>query len=219
MDTPSKFPFSRFPRLATPRLILREITADDLLPLFRICSDRGWLKLWGQTPHRHVDDTSAMLQQIRRAYQDRSGLRWAITMKGSDELIGCVGFARIMWPHFRAEVTGELSRACSGKGVMAEGIRAVAQFGFDVLGLHSIEANVDPQHTMSIRICEKLGFTRDGFFRENYFCDGRFYDTITFSLLSGRAAASVAITAPKRSIDRVTGCRVRARSRSLSTVA
>jgi hypothetical protein len=94
-----------------------------------------------------------------------------------------------------------------------------SQFGFDVLGLHSIEANVDPQHTMSIRICEKLGFTRDGFFRENYFCDGRFYDTITFSLLSGRAPAHDAAPLPKRCIDRVTGSRVRTRSRALSPVA
>jgi RimJ/RimL family protein N-acetyltransferase len=204
MDTRVQFPFSQFPRLATPRLSLREISTDDLMPLFRICSDRDWLKLWGQPAHRHVDDTRTMLQQIRRAYQDCSGLRWAITMKGRDELIGCVGFARIAWQHFRAEVTGELSHACSGKGIMAEGIRAVAQFGFDVLGLHSIEANVDPQHAMSIRICEKLGFVREGFFRENYFCDGRFYDTITFSLLSGRTSVRGVADAAGRSMDRAT---------------
>lgn len=48
------------------------------------------------------------------------------------------------------------------KGLVTEGIRRVIDFAFDDLRLHRIEANIMPRNARSIRVAEKLGFTREG---------------------------------------------------------
>ncbi len=52
------------------------------------------------------------------------------------------------------------------------------------MNLHSIEANVNPGNTASIKLLEKNNFTREAYFKENYFYDGKFLDTAIYSLLA-----------------------------------
>ena len=54
---------------------------------------------------------------------------------------------------------------------------------FGELGLHRIEADVDPRNTASLRLLEKLGFRREGHLRERYFKDGEIQDSIMLGLL------------------------------------
>jgi ribosomal-protein-alanine N-acetyltransferase len=184
MSTP--FDFTTFPRLETERLFLREINEGDAEAMFRVCSDQEWLRLWGFPVHRSVDDTRAMIRMLKRAYQERTQIRWGICRKGSDEVIGAAGFYRLVLQHYRAEITYEQARAVSGNGYMTEALRAIVRFGFEELDLHSIEAGIDPGHAGSIRVAERLGFQREGYLKENYFFQGKFYDTILFTLLDGR---------------------------------
>ena len=80
-------------------------------------------------------------------------------------------------------------RCCSERlaraGTMDELLQAVLAFGFDQMGLHSVEAQIDPDHARSRRVLERLGFQEDGRLRENYRDHtGRFTDTGVFTLLS-----------------------------------
>jgi [ribosomal protein S5]-alanine N-acetyltransferase len=53
------------------------------------------------------------------------------------------------------------------------------------MGLHSVEAVIDPANAGSRRVLEKLGFVQEGYFRESYYEShmGRFTDSAVFSLL------------------------------------
>jgi ribosomal-protein-alanine N-acetyltransferase len=161
---------------------LREITGDDAEPLFRVCSDAEWLRYWGNAVHRTVDDTRMMIVQLKAAQQLGSQLRWAISVRGSDEAIGAVGFYRFLVPHYRAEATCEQARVVSGKGYMTEALGAVVRFGFEKLGLHTIEAGIDPRHKASLKLVERIGFVREGYLKENYFFQGYFYDTVLVAI-------------------------------------
>ena len=93
-----------------------------------------------------------------------------------------------MWlikPHFRAEIGYDLAPAFWGQGVMPEAVGAVLTFGFTTMGLHSVEAQIDPENTGSRRVLEKLGFVQEAYFRENFYvaAEARFTDTAVFSLL------------------------------------
>lgn len=186
MNKRPDLPFKVFPRLETERLVLREIVEDDAEALFQVCSDQDWLRLWGFPVHRSLDDSRAMIRRIRETYEDGTQLRWGICLRGVNKVIGTVGFYRFMVPHYRAEVTYEQARAVSGNGYMTEALRAVVRFGFDELDLHTIEAGIDPGHAGSLRVAERVGFQREGYLRENFFFEGRFYDTILCTLMSGR---------------------------------
>ena len=69
---------------------------------------------------------------------------------------------------------------------MRAALAAILTIGFERMGLHSVEANVDPANRASLRLLGRLGFLQEGYFRENFFFDGRFYHTVTFSLLARR---------------------------------
>lgn len=185
MNTSFDQAFTVFPRLETQRLVLREIIDRDAEALFRVCSDQEWLRLWGFPVHRTVDDTRAVIAQLKQAYNDRTHLRWGICLRGSDEVIGSVGFYRFVRQHFRAETTYEQARSVSGNGYMTEALRAIVQYGFEHLELHSIEAGIDPDHPASIKVAERVGFQREGYLHENYYFQGRFYDTVLYTILSG----------------------------------
>jgi len=60
----------------------------------------------------------------------------------------------------------------------------VLAFGFIELHLHSIEANVNPGNAASIRLLERNHFTREAYFRENFFYNGKFLDTVIYSKLA-----------------------------------
>lgn len=52
---------------------------------------------------------------------------------------------------------------CSGRGVMQEGLRLVLDKAFHELGLHRIEANIQPENIRSINLVERCGFRYEGF--------------------------------------------------------
>jgi ribosomal-protein-alanine N-acetyltransferase len=68
---------------------------------------------------------------------------------------------------------------------MTEALGAMLDFGFTRMGLHSVEAHIHPANSGSRRVLEKLGFTQEGYFRENYYdpVEARFTDTAVYSLL------------------------------------
>jgi ribosomal-protein-alanine N-acetyltransferase len=58
-------------------------------------------------------------------------------------------------------------------------------FAFEELGLHRIEADVDPRNTASLQSVERLGFQREGYLRERWQVNGEIQDTVFFGLLRG----------------------------------
>ena len=59
-----------------------------------------------------------------------------------------------------------LVRSRWGQGLMSEVLPMLVRFGFEQLGLHRIEARVEPEHGASVRLLRKLGFTDEGLLRE-----------------------------------------------------
>ena len=69
------------------------------------------------------------------------------------------------------------------KGIMKEALLHVIDFGFDEMNLHSIEANINPDNTASAMLLESTGFVKEAYFKEDYFFNGAFHDTIIYSRL------------------------------------
>lgn len=177
--------FATFPTLETARFVLRAATPDDSANMFRIMSDLRVMRYFGTPPMAALDDAAQRVQEIHAAFAAQEGVRWVITPRETGQLIGTCGFWRLLKPHFRAEIGYELAPEWWGQGVMTEAVGAMLEFGFTAMGLHSVEAQIDPENNGSRRVLEKLGFVQEGYFRENYYlpAEARFSDTATFSLL------------------------------------
>lgn len=176
--------FSPFPTIITERLILREITAGDANEIFFLRSDAGLLKYLDKDPEQSLDETIAFLNRIKNDLDSNNGILWGITLKNSDTVVGTICYWRMQKAHYRAEIGYVLHPSQQGKGIMDEAIKAVLQYGFETMQLHSVEANVNPANESSIKLLEKNGFVKEAYFRENYYYNGKFLDSLIYSLLT-----------------------------------
>ena len=175
--------------IETERLVLRELRADDDRALYPLFADPEMMRYWGE-PHDSVATTTAMVKRIIDAYRAQTGIEWGVTLKSTGELIGKVCHHRLMKQHSRSEIGYILARPHWGQGLVHEALRAIIEFGFDAMKLHSTEAQLDPKNERSARVLERLGFVKEAHLRENYFVHGGFVDTAIYSLLRARFAGT-----------------------------
>jgi ribosomal-protein-alanine N-acetyltransferase len=183
LNNTSLFDFTVFPRLETPRLILRELVAQDAEAVFRVRGDYEVTKYNIGNAYQRPEQAVDLIAAIAQAYQEKAELRWGITLKSDDTVIGMCGFNYWMRPDSRASVGYDLARAYWGQGIMTEAIRAVIAFGFERMNLNRIEADADARNPASGRVLEKVGFRREGIQREQFFENDTFNDLMLFALL------------------------------------
>ncbi|MCB0183617.1 MAG: GNAT family N-acetyltransferase, partial [Caldilineaceae bacterium] len=83
----------------------------------------------------------------------------------------------------RGEIGYDLRQREWGKGIMAEALDAIIDFGFRDMGLQRVEALVMPENVASARLLRKLGFTEEGTLRDYDRFKGAFHDMRCFSIL------------------------------------
>ncbi|MDA3930372.1 MAG: GNAT family N-acetyltransferase [Prolixibacteraceae bacterium] len=175
--------FESFPVLETDRLVLREFTLLDAQDLFEIRSNKSVMKYMDTDAHKSLLDAQKMIEGILYSFQNKEGINWAVIDKKTNQMIGYVGFWRLMKEHVRAEIGYALHPSFWSLGYMSEALKIVLEFGFSTFNLHSIEGNVNKNNKQSIELLEKFSFVKEAHFRENYFYDGGFIDSIIYSLL------------------------------------
>jgi ribosomal-protein-alanine N-acetyltransferase len=176
--------FSPFPVLKTERLILRKTEMTDAPAMFVQRSDPQLMQYVDRKPCESIEEAAAFIRMITDNLDDNSGISWAITTHDSDEMIGSIAIWRIMKEHYRGEVGYVLLPEYQGKGIMHEALGAVIAYGFDVMKLHSLEANTNPNNTPSHKLLERNGFVREAYFKENYYYNGKFLDSAIYSLIT-----------------------------------
>ncbi len=183
--------FTHFPSLTTNRLFLRQIQPQDAEDLFATFSDEEAMQYYGHEPHRALDETRALIEQIQARYSRREAIRWGITLKGADRVIGSCSFHHFDAGFHRVETGYELHRAFWGQGIMTEAVSAILTYGFTELGLHRVEAIIDLANERSKGLLLKLGFTYEGNLRQRFFFRDRFEDEHYFGLLKDEWRGSV----------------------------
>lgn len=179
--------FSPFPALYTERLFLRQIRTDDSDAIFRLRSNDNVMKYIDRRRATIVQDAIDIMNQMSDLLQKNEGITWAITMKEDPSvLIGTIGYWRFNKENFRAEIGYMLSADHWKKGIMKEAILALLPFAFDRMGFHSIEGCIHPDNLASAKVLEATGFVKEAHFKENYFFEGVFKDTVVYSKLNNQ---------------------------------
>jgi len=174
--------FDPFPELETPRLVLRRALPSDAEAFHQLRSDPEVIRYRGRPPLTRAEADRRLLE-IDTGIRDNTGIMWAISLRDDPRMIGDCLLFRWDEEDMRAELGYELMVSHWGRGLVTEAARAMLTFGFRSMDLHRVEANVDPANVASVRVLEKLGFTREATLRENWRVAGRFVDSALFGLL------------------------------------
>jgi RimJ/RimL family protein N-acetyltransferase len=171
------------PTLLTERLALRWLTPADVPALHEVFSDADVTRYWSRPPLADRAAAAALLAEIHELFAKRALFQWGIARRSDDLVVGTCTLAGLANEHRRAELGFALGRQHWGNGYAAEALPALVGFAFEELGLHRLEADVDPRNHASTRALERLGFQREGYLRERYHMNGEIQDAVLYGLL------------------------------------
>lgn len=176
--------FNVFPTLTTERLTLRKFTSDDVDATFKLYNNPAVTRFIDIDIFSKREEAEELVDFfIKRYEEDKFSIRWAITLREQQEVIGTCGFNYFDHESEWSEIGYDLSSAYWGKGIMTEALKAILNFGFVEAGLHRIEANVTVGNNASIRLLERLKFTREGVLRERLRVKDQHLGVIYYGLL------------------------------------
>lgn len=176
--------FDKFPVLETERLILREISGNDVAAMFHQRSKKELMEYISIPLLKSKQDAEDLVKNYQFLFEQKISISWAITVKGKSDMIGTVGYPRVSKENYRGEIGYSLDPAYWGNGYMHEAVTEVLKYGFDQLKFHRIEAMINPKNNASVNLVLKHGFVKEAHFREYTFFEGEFWDTEVYALLA-----------------------------------
>lgn len=177
------FCFSPFPELSTERLTLNRTMPHDAAQLFRMRNNDEVMRFVERPRPADEADAMHMISHMDDLITRNEAVAWAMREKDKPDMIGVIGYWRTKPEHFRAEVGYMLMPEFWRRGLMKEALNEVLKYGFEKMGLHSVEADINPENIASAALLRNCGFISEAFFRENYFWNGKFYNSEIFGLL------------------------------------
>lgn len=171
------------PVIHTARLKLRPVQKDDLEDFSEIFSDPATVQYFAMEPLDSPEKAEAFLNEKLEANQDETKYYLAICLSGSGKMIGQFTLFNIDKTNRRAEVGYIFNRGYWGQGFASEALAAVIDDCFTNQGFSRLEADVDPENAGSLKLLERHGFEREGYFRKRWYFREKWYDSVMFGLL------------------------------------
>ena len=113
---------------------------------------------------------------LQRA-EDESFVALVLRLRDDGRLAGFFNISEIVRRAFQSAYVGYGGVAgLDGRGYMTEGMGLVLDHAFGELGLHRLEANIQPGNTASIELVRRCGFVREGFSEKYLRIDGEWRD-------------------------------------------
>ena len=149
--------------IETERLILRDLTEQDLQGIFELDSDPEVHSYLGNKPIKTLIEAKEIIDFIILQYRKNGIGRWAVIEKESGNFIGWSGFKYIN------DVINDRTQYYDlgyrfikkywGKGFATESAMACLNFGFNKLEQKDIFAIADSRNLASNKILQKIGMT------------------------------------------------------------
>ena len=146
--------------LETERLILRRLVMEDLDALFALYSDPEIRRYFPEGTLTY-EETKEELEWFLNGHPRHPELGlWATIYKPTKQFIGRRGL--LPWTieeREEVEVAYLIDKTFWRQGLGAEAAQAIAQYGFNTLGLSRLICMIDPANQASQNVARKLGMT------------------------------------------------------------
>jgi len=153
-------------------VLLRELTDGDAEAFVRLARGsrelhRGWV-----APPTSKARYATYLARVGADFRALVACR-----REDGALVGVFNLSQISYGNFCSAYLGYFAfEPFAGQGYMTEALGLVLRFAFRALGLHRVEANIQPENTPSIRLAKRCGFELEGYSPRYLKVGGRWRD-------------------------------------------
>lgn len=183
--------FTPFPVIRTERLLMRQITMKDVNDSFRHRSDPELYKHLIRPPARDISEAEEFVRRVMTADANGDGIHWGLELLNQPGyMIGNIGIWQILKADFRGVLGYMMDKDYHGKGYMSEALTEVIKYGFEVIGLHTLKADVTYGNFPSMNLLERHGFRQEAHFKEDVYKEGKFLDTVVYGMVNPAASGN-----------------------------
>jgi [ribosomal protein S5]-alanine N-acetyltransferase len=156
----------------------RNSDAEEFTALMR--DSRGLHQPWSFPPVREEEFTAL----VARARADDFEL-FLLCRREDGRILGFFNLSQIFRGPFLSAYLGyAVGEPHASEGYMTEGIELVLRHAFGAMGLHRLEANIQPGNERSIGLAKRAGFRLEGFSPRYLKIDGRWRDHERWAILA-----------------------------------
>lgn len=149
--------------------------------------NESWLQHWEPTSaHNWADRNSVtawppLLSALRRSGRAGTMLPFVILYGG--RVVGQLNVSNVVHGALRSCTVGYwVDSGVAGRGIVPTALALAIDHCFDAVGLHRVEVDIRPENAASLRVVEKLGLRREGYYERFLDIDGEWRDHVAFAI-------------------------------------
>jgi ribosomal-protein-serine acetyltransferase len=175
-------------RLDTERLIIRKYAEGDgreLCLLLERNNNREFLKKNVEEVSSIETEREAEIRVRKRSAEwiARDRFVMGIWLKSQSMYVGEIWIEPKKWEVPSFEIGWFLDQGYQGRGFATEAVRRSLEFLFNDLNAHKVIVITRDTNTKSYKLAERLGFHREGHFRESRIENGKRFGLLYYGLL------------------------------------
>lgn len=172
-------------QIKTPRLLLNEISIDDLNFIHTLHSIPEVDRYNTLGIPQNIEETRTLITKIieGQGKENQKMYCWSIFKSKTNEPIGNAGLILSLDKYLLGEIFYKFLPDFWGKGYGTEVCKALIKSGFEDFNLHKVEAGVATGNMASVRVLEKSGMISEGIRRKILPIRGKWEDNYHFAIV------------------------------------
>jgi ribosomal-protein-alanine N-acetyltransferase len=135
-------------------------------------------------------DAAAFDRYLAR-FDSRHNFGFVVSLTATGELVGAINLTNVVYGVFKSGYLGYFAfKGHEGRGYMKRGLSLVTRHAFRELGLHRLEANIQPSNVSSIALVRSCGFSKEGYSPAYLKLRGKWRDHERWALVRGLKSAA-----------------------------
>ena len=168
------------------RLIIRTLKSEDISNDYISALNDKTINIYTEARHKKWTYENC-LKFISLNNNSKDMMLFGVFLKIGEIHLGNVRILNISKIHKRAEISMFFyKKAYWNLGYSTEALKEVINYCFNNIGLRRISADYYETNYASKRVFEKLNFNIEGIFRDHFFCDGKFINSVRVALMKER---------------------------------
>jgi ribosomal-protein-serine acetyltransferase len=161
--------------------LLDEADAQEVHGLIE--TNRAYLARWlPWARNQDFEDTLGFIRRTRSQLSDNDGFQLAVIV--AEDIVGVIGYHGVDWVNRSTRIGYWLDEGHQGKGTMTAAARLLVDHALAAWDLNRVEIRAAVENRRSRAIPERLGFHREGTLRQAELIDGRYLDSVVYSMLA-----------------------------------